>query len=207
MTHEEQNSTRQRFAKLAIAAVLALLCGFPVAPPALAQGVQPQLPAALEKKLSARAQSVDEVTMDKSALKFASQFLFSKPQYRQARGLIENLNGIYVRDYQFAKPGEYSQEDIAAIRKLFQGSEWKLMIHTRERSKKSGEEVADIYMKAVNGTFEGMAVLDVQPTELSIVYISGPIRPEQLHELSGNFGVPKLPANAHPVAGGKGGAK
>ena len=36
----------------------------------------------------------------------------------------------------------------------------------------------------------GQAILDAEPKELDFVYISGPIRPEDLKDLSGNFGIP-----------------
>ena len=50
---------------------------------------------------------------------------------------------------------------------------------------------ADIYMKVVNGEVQGMFILSSEPKELDFVFISGPIRPEDLQDLSGNFGIPK----------------
>ncbi len=36
-----------------------------------------------------------------------------------ARQLIEGLDGIYVRDYEFDKEGEYSMDEIDKLRKYF----------------------------------------------------------------------------------------
>ena len=99
-----------------------------MAVPAVAQDSQqpdfPVLPAALEKQLSARASNVNEVTLNKNMLNFGSQFLDSKrPNDRQAKSLIQKLNGIYVREYDFDQPGAYTEADLKTIRKQFLGPE------------------------------------------------------------------------------------
>ena len=162
--------------------------------PAIAQDSQqpdfPVLPAALEKQLASRASNVDEVTLNKNMLNFGSQFLDSKQKDdRQAKGLIQKLNAIYVRSYNFDQPGAYTQADLKTIRSLFLGPQWNPMV--RERSKKGGDNT-DVYVKMVNGEIHGMFVLDAEPKELDLVYISGTINPKELGELSGNFGIPKI---------------
>lgn len=179
MTRRIANSTKWLFA----AAIL-------VALPAMAQDLQPGFPVKLDKKLAARATNVDEVTLDKKMLQFASQFLDPKAKDDvQAQHLVQKLDGIYVREYEFDKPDQYSAQDLESIRKQFSGSEWSPMV--REHSLK-GHGDTDVYMKMVNGEVEGMFVLDAAPRELDFVYISGPIRPQDLKDLSGNFGIPKV---------------
>lgn len=158
---------------------------------AVAQDKQPTFPVATEKKLAARATNVDEVTLDKRMLEFAGQFLSSKPKDAQAKQLIQKLNGIYVREYEFDKPDQYSAEDLDSIRKQFRGPEWSPMV--REHSVK-GKGDTDVYVKLVNGEVQGMFVLDAEPKELDVVYISGPIRPQDLNALGGNLGIPKVKA-------------
>jgi hypothetical protein len=189
MTHKIANST-----KILITAVVL------VALPAMAQDIQPSFPVTLDKKLAARATNVNEVTLDKKMLQFAGQFLDSKEKDDvQAQHLIRNLNGIYVREYEFDKPGQYSAQDLEAVRKQFSGPEWSPMV--REHSLK-GQADTDVYMKMVKGQVEGMFVLDAGPKELDFVYISGPIRPQDLKDLSGNFGIPKV--NPDKVSKGAG---
>lgn len=176
----------RRFACIVAGALLAVL-------PVLAQAQDsdfPSIPPALEKKLAARASNVDEVTLNKSMLNFGGQFLNGKGKDdQQARHLIDKLNGIYVRDFDFKAPGAYSQEDLETIRHQFLGPQWNPMVH--ERSLKSGTST-DVYVKMVNGTAHGMFVLDAEPKELDLVYISGSIDPKQLGELGGNFGIPNI---------------
>jgi Domain of unknown function (DUF4252) len=179
----------QRFNAACRTGVL-LVCGLLLTLPAVAQDVQPNFPVELDKKLAARASDVNEVTMNKTMLKFASQFLDSKDKDdAQARRLIQNLNAIYVRSYEFSQPGQYTPEDLNVIRRQFLGPDWNPMVKVRS---KKGEGDTDVYVKMVGNEVKGMFVLDAEPKELDMVYISGSIRPEDLKELSGNFGVPNL---------------
>uniref|UniRef100_A0A7V5CU47 DUF4252 domain-containing protein n=1 Tax=Acidobacterium capsulatum TaxID=33075 RepID=A0A7V5CU47_9BACT len=167
------------------------------ASPALAQ-TGPAFPVQLQKELAARASDYTDVTLDKKMLSFASQFMDKSGQDQQTRQMLQNLKGIYVHTYTFAKPGAYTEADLEQIRSQFHGSEWVPMV--RERSKNHSEDT-DVYMKMVNGQNEGMFVLDAEPKELDFVYIAGHINPKDLQGLGGNFGIPKMPA----AASGKGG--
>ena len=158
----------------------------------LAQDIQPDFPVALDKKLAARASNANEVTLNKTMLKFASLFLHSdEKDDAEVQHLIQNLNAIYVRNYEFSEPGQYSVDDLKAIRRQFLGPDWNPMV--RGRSSK-GEGDSDIYVKMVNNEVQGIFVLDAEPKELDMVYISGTIRPEDLEKLSGNFGIPNINA-------------
>lgn len=169
---------------------LLFVCGLLLAIPVIAQDTQPDFPVALDKKLAARASNVDEVTLNKTMLNFAGQFLHSdEKDDAEAKRLIQNLNAIYVREYDFSQPGQYSADDLKTIRRQFLGPNWNPMV--RERSK-NGEGGSDIYVKMVNNEVQGIFVLDAEPKELDMVYISGTIRPEDLKKLSGNFGIPNI---------------
>lgn len=167
---------------------LALIGAAALAMAARAQQPSPlPLPPALEKQLAARASNVTEVTLGKNMLGFAAKFMNNKDQDEAAtRHLIENLDGIYVREYEFDKDGQYSMEDIAKLRSYFSTSEWTPIVHSRERS--SGE-TTDVLLKMVNGETRGMFVLSAEPRELSIVLILGPVRMEDLGRLKGLGGL------------------
>jgi hypothetical protein len=167
-----------------------LSCGLLLALPVVAQDIQPNFPVELDKKLAARASDVNEVTMNKTMLKFASQFLDEKDKDDvEAQRLIQNLNAIYVRNYEFSEPGQYTPEDLKTIRQQFLGPDWNPMVKVRS---KKGEGDTDVYVKMVGNEVKGMFVLDAEPKELDMVYISGSIRPEDLKQLSGNFGIPNI---------------
>ena len=150
------------------------------------------LPPAVEKELAARASDVTEVTLGKNMLGFASKFMNGKDKDEaSARQLIEGLDGIYVRSYEFDKEGQYSMDEIEQLRKYFETSEWSSIV--REREHRTGE-TTDVMMKMVNGEPHGMFVLTAEPKELTIVLILGPIRMEDLGKLKGIGGLGALGA-------------
>jgi hypothetical protein len=149
-------------------------------------------PSSVEKDLAARASDVSEVTLDKSMLGFASKFMDKHGKDdAETQQLIQGLDGIYVRNYEFDKDGAVSQDDINSLRKHYETAEWTPMVHERER--KSGE-TDDIMVKLVNGQPQGIFILSAEPRELSIVLILGPIHPDQLSKLKGLGGLGALGA-------------
>lgn len=184
---------------------LLVTCGLLLVFPAFAQETQPDFPVALDKKLAARASTVNEVTMNKTMLEFAGQFLGSKQKNdQQIQHLIQNLNAIYVRNYEFSQPGQYTVGDLSTIRRQFLGPNWNPMVQTHS---KTGDGDTGIYVKLANGVVQGLFVLDAEPKELNMVYISGSIRPEDLKKLGGNFGIPKLDTGKDASAVSKGGSR
>ena len=148
------------------------------------------LPPQLEKELAARATNVSEVTLDKNMLGFAAKFLDSKDKDQAGvNQLIQGLDGIYVRNYEFDKEGEYSMDEIEKLRQAFETPEWLPLVHVRENK---GAEITDVLMKQVNGETKGMFILSAEPKELSIVLILGPIRMDQLGMLKGLGGLGAL---------------
>ena len=173
---------------LALAALLLGTAGL-----ACAQNNPPEhsalpLPPAVEKELAARASDVTEVTLGKNMLDFAAKFLNGKDEDEAAtRQLIQHLEGIYVRNYEFEKEGQYSMEDLQKLRTYFETSEWTPIVRSRERD----GETTDILVKMVNGETRGMFILSAERKELSIVLILGPVRMEDLGRLKdlGGLGV------------------
>ena len=172
-------------------ALAALLLG--TAGVARAQNASPDhsplpLPPAVEKELASRAANVTEITLGKNMLDFAAKFLNGKDEDEAAtRQLIQHLEGIYVRNYEFDKEGEYSMDEIQKLRTYFETSEWTPIVRSRERN----GETTDVLMKMVNGETRGMFVLSAEPRELSIVLILGPVHIEDLARLKdlGGLGV------------------
>jgi len=157
---------------------------------AVAQTSPLPLAPAVEKELAARASNVTEVTLNKNMLGFAAKVMNDKNKNDEAaRKLIEGLDGIYVREYEFEKEGEYAMVDIDKLRQAFETPEWTPLV--RERDRKSGE-TTDVLVKQVNGETRGMFILTAEPKELTIVLILGPVRMDQLGMLGGLGGLGSL---------------
>jgi hypothetical protein len=114
-------------------------------------------------------------------LGFAGQFMDKDDA--STKKLVEGLDGIYIRNYEFAKEGAYTKEEIDQLRAYFtNGGEWKSLV--KEHSQKDGES-SDIMVKMVNGQNHGMFILTAEPKEISIVFILGPIQMDELKHLNG----------------------
>ena len=174
-----------------LASVLAL--GI-VATGAAAAFAQDSLPAAspIEKTLADRATHVTEVTLDKNMLAFAAKFMDKEKDGdkddKAVKDMVQNLKGVYVRDYEFDKDNSYTADELAGLRKYIQGSDWSPMVHERT---KGAVEGTDVYIKLVDGQIQGLYVLDAEPKELALVLILGPLDMDKISSLGGNFGIPK----------------
>jgi hypothetical protein len=169
------------------------------ASPALAQTAQLPAPSPIEKDLAARASDVTEVTLGKNMLAFAAKIMNGKDSDEaETRHLIEGLDGIYVREYEFDKDGQFSADEVEQLRKYFETSDWSPIV--KEHSRKTGEST-DVMVKLVNGESHGMFILDVEPRELTIVLILGPIHMDDLSKLKGIGGLDALGDIAKDVDG------
>jgi len=173
-------------------AVWASLLALGVGMAGLAARAQDELPAPspIEKTLAERAEHVTEVTLDKNMLAFAAKFMNKDKDDddKEVREMIQGLRGVYVRDYEFTKDNEYSNDELEGLRKFIQGSDWSPMVHERTKGAKEG---TDVYLKMVNNQVQGLFVLDAEPRELSLVLILGPIDMDKIGALGGNFGIPR----------------
>lgn len=171
--------------------LIGILLSTALAAPLMAQAgasLPPSPP--VEKELAAHAANVTEVTLGKDMLGFASKFMNGKQgDDAEAQQLIQGLDGIYVRNYEFAKEGDYTPEQVEQLRQYFETSAWTPLVRDRESKNR---ESTDVMVKMVNGESRGMFILSVEPKEISIVLILGPIRMDQLGALKGLGGLGAL---------------
>jgi hypothetical protein len=178
--------------KLAYIALVALL-------PVAAQEFR--IPATLDR-LADKATEVVDVTLDGSMLQLASRFLSDKdPDEARVKKLVAGLKGVYVKSFEFEKAGEYEESDVIALRAQLKGPRWSRIVGVR--SKKNGDN-ADIFIGSDGGQVTGLVVIAAEPRELTVVSIVGSIKPEDLRDLGGNFGIPRMEIG--PWSPHKGGA-
>jgi hypothetical protein len=148
-----------------------------------------KLPADLDQ-LAAKATNDVNITMDGPLLQLAGRFLDDKdPGEARVKRMVANLKGIYVRSLEFETRGEYQASDVDEIRAQLKSPGWTRVVGVR--SKKDGDN-AEVFLKTDGSTIGGLVVLVAEPTELTIVNIVGQINPEDLRDLGGHFGIPKV---------------
>lgn len=155
--------------------------------PARAQSARLEL-GALEA-LTHKAQHVTEVSLDQDMLQLAVR-LMTKDE--QARQVIQHLKGVYVRNYEFAKAGDYSQADVDAILAQVRAAQWQTVVSNRDITK---NETHAVYMMSKNDEIRGLAIISAGPRQLTVVNIVGPIDLRKLSELEGHFGIPHVKVN------------
>ena len=159
-----------------------------VAPAALyAQGARLQLDH-LERLSSVAAESVD-VTVDPSMLKIATAFMSDEGEQGAVKDMLKDMNGIYVRSFEFDRENAYTQDDVNAVRKQLTAPGWSKLVSV---DSKSNREIVEVYGWLEGNKPAGLAVLVAEPTELTIVNIVGPFDVSKLAALSGNFGIPRI---------------
>lgn len=140
-------------------------------------------------KLADKAAEVNDVTLDGSLLQFAVTIMKKSddPDAAQVVELIKDLKGIYVKNFEFDSPGQYSQADVEAIRSQLTGPGWQRIVTSY--SKRNGER-DEVYLLKDGNKINGITVLVAEARELTVVNIVGAIDPEKLGELRGHFGIP-----------------
>jgi len=142
------------------------------------------------EKLSAKAKETVEVTMDGPMLRWASKFLSAEdPEEQKCAKLVANLRSIYVRSFEFDKEDVYTRAEVEALRSQVRGTGWTRVVGVR--SDRDGDNV-DVFFRLENEKMSGVVVIDAEPKELTFVSIDGPLEVDQLAELGGEFGIPKL---------------
>ena len=141
------------------------------------------------EKLADRAAEVNDVTLDGSLLQLAVSVMKSSgdPDAAQVVEVIKGLKGIYVKNFEFDSPGQYSQADVESIRSQLTGPGWQRIVTSY--TKRSGER-DEVYLLKDGDKINGITVLVAEARELTVVNIVGAIDPEKLGELGGHFGIP-----------------
>jgi hypothetical protein len=94
-----------------------------------------------------------------------------------------------VKSFSFEKDNEYSPAEVESVMSQLRGGGWSKIIGVT--SKKDGDNV-DVYLMSVGDEISGLAVVSLEPKEVTIVNIVGPINLQKLVQLEGSFGVPYL---------------
>lgn len=163
--------------KLILILTLSLL-----AVPAMAQQIKMDFP-----DLADKADEVVDITLDASLLRLGVKFLSDKDEDQRAvRDIVKNLEGIYVRSYEFSRDNEYDRSLIDRVKSQL-GPTWKPLVTVRSKRKENVNIMADMRGDRV----VGLVIIAAEPRELTIVNIVGPIDIDKLASLEGEFGIPK----------------
>jgi hypothetical protein len=149
-------------------------------------------------KLGANAKGSANITLDANMLKLAASFIGDGGD--SIKSLIRGLTGVYVRSYEFDKPGQYAEADLEPLRAYLRAGQWSKIVDVKEATK----EASEIYVQALpNDRLGGLVVISAESKEVSVIFISGVMNASDVAKLSGNLGIPDLPDVPNTKKSGK----
>lgn len=139
--------------------------------------------------LAAKASQTVDVNIDEGLMQIAKNFLSNKDADEvKVKELVNGLKGIYVKSFEFETENQFSDADLESIRAQLRNSAWNRIVNVS--SKKEGS--VEVYVMHSGSQISGLALLAVDPKEVTVVNIIGPVDLEKLSELEGQFGIPEL---------------
>jgi hypothetical protein len=140
--------------------------------------------------LTSKASETVNVTLGAGILGMGCRFLSADdPEEAKAKKLCTSLRGIYVRHFTFDSDYAYPRADIDRVRRQLSAPGWNRIVEAR--SKKENTDV-DVFVLIEGEKAQGLSIIASQPREFTIVNIVGNIDLEDLHDLEGQFQIPKL---------------
>jgi hypothetical protein len=137
-------------------------------------------------KLGAKAKDSTNISLEGDTLKLAANFLQS--DNAALKPIVENLKGVYVRSYEFEQDSQYADADLEPLRAYIKTLQWTKIVDVKEN-----KETTEIYMKPLpNNRLGGLAIIDAEPKEVNVIYITGDLSMSDLTKLGGNFGIPDM---------------
>ena len=140
--------------------------------------------------LTNRASNTVDVKLDENLMQVTRKLFSGKDtDDAEIKELLKNVKGIYVKSFSFEKENSYLPAEIDSVMSQLRGGGWSKIVGIT--SKKENENV-EVYLMMVADQISGLAVVSLNPKEVTVVNIVGPINLEKLSQLEGSFGIPDL---------------
>lgn len=165
------------------------LVAFTLLVPVAASAQGARLNLSFLDRLAERASEKQEITLDRSMLSSAGGIL-GGPKADAAKQILSELEGIFVRSYEFDDSKAFSMDDINAIRKQLSAPGWTRIVANEEKGKGGDFELQEVWLFNPGGKLGGIFILNAEPGELQVVNVVGPIDLAKLGALGGILGIP-----------------
>jgi hypothetical protein len=109
------------------------------------------------------------------------------------------LNSVTVENYRYHEPAFYIPESVQALFAAYNSAGWKHLVEQNVGPKESAaphKQLTDLWLHFHGAEIDDVTVLVRGPKQMSVVEISGALRPLDLVHLSGHFGIPKVDPGA-----------
>ena len=167
------------------------LVAFTLLVPVAASAQGARLNLSFLDRLAERASEKQEITIDKNMLQgFGGTLVPAGPKGDAAKQILSELEGVYVRSYEFDDQKAFSMDDINAIRKQLSAPGWTRIVANEEKGKGGDFELQEVWLFNPGGKLGGVFVINAEPGELQVINIVGPIDLAKIGALGGILGIP-----------------
>jgi hypothetical protein len=186
---------RVLMAVLFCAPVLAMAQEGPGAPPEPPVGVSEEPPG-----VNRALQHMTSEEVNRTA------FTFDHDMLQSAMGLFGadpsrpvQLNSITVENYRYHEAAFYLPESMHALVEAFNAAGWKHLVDQNASPAEAtmpDRPLTDLWLHYDGMEINGVTVLIRARRQMTVIEVSGVLRPLDLVHLSGHFGIPKVDPNA-----------
>jgi hypothetical protein len=179
-----------RISRILLFAALALV----VVTLAVAQQQPAGVADALQNLTSEHA-TRSSVTLDRDMLQSADGFL----SQGDASGPPVQLNSITFENFHYHEPAFYIPESVHALNAAYDAAGWKHLVDQHASPKDAAspkKPLTDLWLHFSGADIDAVTVVVRGVKQMSVIEVSGTLRPLDLIHLSGHFGIPKVDPNA-----------
>jgi hypothetical protein len=132
-------------------------------------------------------------TFDRDMLQMANGYL------NGGEGPVGELNSVTVENYRYREPAFYIPESLHALIAAYNAAGWKHLVEQKVDPRESAaptKQLTDLWLHFKGAEIDDVTVLVRGPKQMSVVEVSGALRPLDLVHLSGHFGIPRVDPDA-----------
>jgi hypothetical protein len=135
-----------------------------------------------------------------------TSFTFDHDMLQSATGFLNDgsgppmqLNSITIENYRYHEPAFYLPESMHALVAAYDAAGWKHLVdqHVSPRDAASPRgPLTDLWLHFSGADIDNVMVLVREPKQMSVIEVSGQLRPLDLVHLGGHFGIPRVDPGA-----------
>jgi len=167
-----------------------LVCLLAVSSSIVARAQDSRLQMGSLDHLASKASQTLDVNIDERLIRVTARLLSGQDSdEKKVKELIAGLKGVYVKRFEFEKEGQYGLADLETIRAQLRGPGWARTVNFTSKQEGSLE----VYLMMMAGEeISGLAVLQTDDKEITVVNIVGPVDLAKLSQIQGHLGIPEL---------------
>jgi len=163
---------------------------------AMGLGLNAQQPAGVAEALQGMTSehaAHTAITFDRDMLQAAAGFM------NDGDGPAAQLNSVTIENYRYKEPAFYIPENMHTLIAAYREAGWKHLVDQNASPAQSAsppKPLTDLWLHFRGADIDAVTVVVRARKQMSVIEVSGMLRPLDLVHLSGHFGIPKVDPGA-----------